>query len=172
MINHWKREPYHPNGALLVATAARRKRINARLDEGCTVEHLCGALDGAAYDDWLMGRSDRSNGKAYRDIDTILRDSAQVERLYDLNQQSVVVTNEADLVWARQFVQTHPQHKITLRLMAEKRAPRLWELAEMRRAADIASVTPARPWNRHNTVQPSAPPGVRPGWEMDDEVMP
>jgi hypothetical protein len=62
-------------------TTERINRIKARLKEGFTVEQLCQAIDGAANDDWLMGRDPKSRPGGYRDLKTVLRDAAQVERL-------------------------------------------------------------------------------------------
>lgn len=60
----------------------RRARIIARLRENKgDIGELCYAIDGAEKDDWLMGRDPKSNGRKYNDIETVLRDRAQVERL-------------------------------------------------------------------------------------------
>lgn len=65
-------------------TPERRKRIEARLKEDFSVADLCKAIDGALKDDWLMGRDPKSRKGGWRDIDTVLRDAAQVERLITL----------------------------------------------------------------------------------------
>jgi biotin operon repressor len=65
-------------------TEKRRSRINARLEDGRTVEELIEALEGAQHDDWLMGRRDGSPG--YEGIDTLLRDDDQVLRLIALGK--------------------------------------------------------------------------------------
>jgi hypothetical protein len=60
----------------------RQTRIITRLRENSgDVGELLYALDGAAKDDWLMGRDPQSNGKKYNDVHTIFRDREQVERL-------------------------------------------------------------------------------------------
>lgn len=60
----------------------RRSRIIARLRENSgDVGELLFAIDGAEKDDWLMGRDNKSGGKKYNDIETVLRDRAQVEKL-------------------------------------------------------------------------------------------
>lgn len=65
-----------------IATPERLRRIVARLKENDgDIGEILYALDGAFRDDWLMGRDPRSNGKKWDDVDTILRDRAQVERL-------------------------------------------------------------------------------------------
>ncbi|MFA4900888.1 MAG: hypothetical protein WC563_15325 [Brevundimonas sp.] len=65
-------------------TAGRLTRIRARLAEGFTGEQLRLAVTGSLEDDWLMGRTPGSRKGGYKDIDTVLRDAAQVERLIDL----------------------------------------------------------------------------------------
>jgi hypothetical protein len=81
VLEHWLAAPYHPRPRKI--TDARRRRVQARLAEGFTVDELCAAIDGAAKDAWLMG-TDAKSTKAFRDLDTILRDAAQVERLIEL----------------------------------------------------------------------------------------
>lgn len=172
VIEHWKRQPYHLDGSRLHATEPRRKRIAARLDEGFTVADLKLALSGAQFDDWLMGRAPRCNGKVFRDIDTILRDAAQVERLSDLAARSIAVTDTTDLQWAREFLVRAPKDPVTLRLRAERRPPRLWELDEMRRADAVLKVTPADgPRFGGHQVQRAALPGETPCWNPNAEVM-
>lgn len=63
---------------------ARRKRVKARLADGFTVDQLKRAIDGALRDDWIMGRREGSPKGGYRDVKTVLRDVAQVERLIEL----------------------------------------------------------------------------------------
>jgi hypothetical protein len=65
-------------------TEKRLARVKARLQEGFTAADLRKAIDGATKDDWLMGRDPKSNGRAWKDIETVLRDAAQVERLMEL----------------------------------------------------------------------------------------
>jgi hypothetical protein len=67
-----------------VLTPKRRKRIKARLGEGYTAGRLQAALRGALADRWLMGLDPKSP-RAYRDIETLLRDGSQVERLEALD---------------------------------------------------------------------------------------
>lgn len=80
VLEHWAGQGYHGRRPKL--TSDRRKRVVARMREGFTVEDLKLAVEGAELDDWLMGRKQGSPG--YRDIETLLRDAAQVERLRDL----------------------------------------------------------------------------------------
>ncbi|QDX29518.1 replication protein [Dickeya poaceiphila] len=80
VFSHWQAEHNHLTSKL---DQKRRKRINARLDEGFTVADLCKAISGAKYDSWLMGKN--PSNKRYDGIETILRDAAQVEKLRDLD---------------------------------------------------------------------------------------
>lgn len=75
---YWAAKLHHPQAIL---DSKREKRIVARLRE----THgdwglLCYAIDGAARDDYIMGRTDRNDAK-YDRISTILRDLEQVEHL-------------------------------------------------------------------------------------------
>lgn len=58
----------------------RERRLMARLEE-CQdkVSDLLWALDGGLKDDWVMGR-DRHSTRKYDDLETILRDRAQIEK--------------------------------------------------------------------------------------------
>lgn len=69
--------------------ARRRARIQARLREGYSVDVLCAALRGATADPWIMGLDPRSP-RAYRDLETLLRDGSQVERLAVLDGREMV----------------------------------------------------------------------------------
>ena len=80
VFSHWQTEHNHPTSKL---DPKRRKRINARLEEGFSVAELCKAISGAKYDPWLMGKN--PSNKRYDGIETILRDAAQVEKLRDLD---------------------------------------------------------------------------------------
>ena len=91
VLRHWAAESYHGRPPKL--TTKRRKRVSDRLREGFTVEDLKLACDGAAHDDWLMGRKQGSPG--YRDVETILRDAGQVERLRDLAMSNRRSSNRA-----------------------------------------------------------------------------
>ncbi|MBI0520784.1 phage replication protein [Pectobacterium parmentieri] len=80
VFSHWQAEHNHLTSKL---DQKRRKRINARLEEGFTVADLCKAISGAKYDAWLMGKN--PSNRRYDGIETILRDAAQVEKLRDLD---------------------------------------------------------------------------------------
>ena len=78
---YWRAVMAKPRAIL---DAKRARRIGERLEEnGGDVGELLYAIDGAAKDDWLMGRDPR-NAKVYNGIDTVLRDRAQIERLAEL----------------------------------------------------------------------------------------
>lgn len=62
-------------------TKQRLDRIRKRMADGFDADTLCAAILGALKDDWLMGRAHGARPGGWRDIDTILRDAAQVERL-------------------------------------------------------------------------------------------
>lgn len=62
--------------------AKRESRLVARLRENHdNLSELLYCVDGAARDDFLMGRSPRSEGRTYNGIEQIFRDRGQVERL-------------------------------------------------------------------------------------------
>jgi hypothetical protein len=65
-------------------TDKRKKRIRARLREGVPVATLKAAIRGALADPWSMGVAKNST-KAYRGIDTILRDADKVDQLAALD---------------------------------------------------------------------------------------
>lgn len=77
----WQEDTGH-RGAML--DRKRGKRIAARLREGFTPERLIKAITNRRNDPFLMGRNDA--GRTYDDIETLLRDAAQVERLERLTQ--------------------------------------------------------------------------------------
>lgn len=77
VFEHWKSAMGHPGSRL---GPDKERRIKARLKEGYSVEQLCGAIDGALRDEFLMGRDPKSPRK-YDGIETLLRDGSQVERL-------------------------------------------------------------------------------------------
>lgn len=99
---HWSRVVWANAHVAPKLTKERRTRIKARLAEGYTVADLCLALDGVRHDPWLMGTADGARPGGYRDVMTVLRDGAQVERLMGLAKQHAprerkVVVSEIDL---------------------------------------------------------------------------
>lgn len=95
VLTHWVSQPYHKGRVKL--TSDRRARVGARLDEGFSTDDLKLAIDGAALDPWLMGTAQNST-KAFKDVDTILRDAGQVERLREKGHE---VRRRRDLEAAR-----------------------------------------------------------------------
>lgn len=87
VLAHWASTLFAPHRQPKV-TPPRRRRVEARLAEGFTAADLCKAVDGAQRDDFLMGRHPKSAERGgYRDVETVLRDAAQVERLIGLAEQ-------------------------------------------------------------------------------------
>lgn len=68
-----------------VLNKTRIGKINARLNEGFSVEELKQAVDGAAKSDFYMGRGDFE--VVYNDITTIFRDDGQITRLIELSKK-------------------------------------------------------------------------------------
>lgn len=83
VFDAWQR--LHSNGRAKL-DEKRTARIRARLAQGFTVEDLERALKGATYDDWIMGRDEKST-RQYRELESILRDASKVERLIGLWQE-------------------------------------------------------------------------------------
>jgi hypothetical protein len=75
VFDHWKKVWDHPRAYL---DRKRRKRIEARLKE-FNVEQLCDAISGFKNSQWHCGTDPKGDGKTYDGIDTLLRDTAQVE---------------------------------------------------------------------------------------------
>jgi hypothetical protein len=76
----WQHALGHPHAKLdPKRTALIRKALKLH-----TPEQLEQAIRGALKDDWLMGTAPKSEGHKYDGIETILRDTAQIERLIDL----------------------------------------------------------------------------------------
>lgn len=100
---YWQATMNH-NGALLDPT--RERVIMARLRESNDdASELFYAIDGAAKDDWLMGRDPRSKGKRWDGIATLFRDREQVERL-------------AERCPGREYGEPHPRIDDFLRAVA------------------------------------------------------
>jgi hypothetical protein len=79
VFDAWREETDHPGAKL---DKKRTARIKARLAEGFTPERLVNAIQGRRYDSWLMGQG--KSPRVFDDIDTLLRDASQVERLEHL----------------------------------------------------------------------------------------
>lgn len=81
VFEDWQKIFGHPTAKL---DQKRALRIKARLKD-FSAEQLLQALKGAAKDDWTMGCAAKSTRK-YDQLETILRDTAQVERFIELEQ--------------------------------------------------------------------------------------
>jgi hypothetical protein len=81
VFNHW-REVFSKNGNTAL-DGTRKRKIQARLDEGLTVDELKRAIDGCAASDYHMkrGKSARRDGPVYDELRMILRDRPQVEKM-------------------------------------------------------------------------------------------
>lgn len=76
VFEHWRRVWGHPGAKL---DAKRRKRIEARLAE-FSAEQLCDAISGFRHSPWHCGTDPKGNGTVYDGLDTLLRDTEQVEK--------------------------------------------------------------------------------------------
>lgn len=79
VFGHWKQEHGHPRAKL---DHKRRSRISARLKD-FSADQLCQAITNAHNDPWLMGEDPKASRK-YDGLETLLRDTTQVERLLEL----------------------------------------------------------------------------------------
>lgn len=61
-----------------------RRAVVGRALASFSREQLFQAIDGVARSDWHMGRDPKTEGRSYRDLATIFRDAAQVEKFIDL----------------------------------------------------------------------------------------
>jgi hypothetical protein len=87
VLRHWQTAVERPGWAIEGrGSEKRRSRVAARLDEGLTVDELKAAADHVRNDPWLWGTKQDSPAGGYRDVQTVFRDRAQVERLRDLTQ--------------------------------------------------------------------------------------
>lgn len=88
VFDHWT-ATFGKNGATRL-DATRRRRIQARMNEGLTVADLCQAIDGCAASDYHMKRGRHANrdGIVYDELKMILRDRPQVEKLMAIAVES------------------------------------------------------------------------------------
>jgi hypothetical protein len=84
VFEDWKLDTGHHRSVL---DRKRGRRIVARLREGFTREQLVTAIRNRRNDPFLMGQND--TGRVWDEIDTLLRDAAQVERLLALTEPMV-----------------------------------------------------------------------------------
>ena len=76
VFKHWQAEWRHPDAKM---DDKRRKRIESRLKD-FTPEQLCSAISGFKHSPWHTGTDPKSNGTVYDGIETLLRDTEQVEK--------------------------------------------------------------------------------------------
>lgn len=79
VFEHWRTVLRHP-GAVL--TADRRRRIQARLREGRTVEELKEVVDGCAASAFHMGENDE--GRVYDSVELLFRNAGKVDTFRDI----------------------------------------------------------------------------------------
>ena len=77
---YWREMMSKTGRTVLDAKRSRRLRDRLLENDSDVAELLC-TVDGALKDDFLMGTSDRSDGRAYNGIEVVFRDRGQVERL-------------------------------------------------------------------------------------------
>lgn len=83
VFEHWKAQWGHPGAKL---DPKRRKRIEARL-KSFSPDELCEAISGFRNSPWHCGTDPKGNGTVYDALQTLLRDSEQVEKGIALNRQ-------------------------------------------------------------------------------------
>jgi hypothetical protein len=81
VFDAWQQDTGHHRAIL---DKKRGRKILQRLQEGFTPERLILAITHRRNDPWLMGKGD--SPRVYDDIETLLRDAAQVERLERLSE--------------------------------------------------------------------------------------
>lgn len=80
VFEFWRADTTKPKAKL---DMKRKARIQARLRDGFSVDELKQAIRNRRHDPWLMGEDPRSP-RVFDGLETLLRDTAQVERLRDL----------------------------------------------------------------------------------------
>ncbi len=88
IFSFWKDVMGKPNAKL---TKDRQAKINARLEEGYSVDELISAIEGCKSSEFHMGKNDGNT--PYNDIKTILRDGSQVEKFSEITSS----INERDM---------------------------------------------------------------------------
>lgn len=93
VLAHWQRT-HGPNIDVSGETQAgleRRRRVRKHLKAKISVEQMIAACDGALRDAYIMGRDPRAP-RAYRGVETILRDGTQIEKLAALRGGPIAST--------------------------------------------------------------------------------
>ncbi len=83
IFQHWQVIQQKPRARLDIA---RRKIIQARLNDGYSVADLQDAINGCYLDPFYQGDNDRN--KAFNDISLILRDAAHVDQFIETYEQA------------------------------------------------------------------------------------
>ena len=98
------------NSPKTVLTEKRKKKIEARLDQGYSVEDIKKAILNCSKSDYHMGKNDR--GTVYNDIELICREPEKLDRFISMNtpvqtkvNQPVLDNKNVNQAWANQ--QTH-----------------------------------------------------------------
>jgi hypothetical protein len=73
-----------------ILRGVRKRKIEARLKDGFTVDQLKKAIDGVIRSDFHMGRDKKTDGKTYIDFKTIFRDEEQVEKFIEMADKRVL----------------------------------------------------------------------------------
>ena len=81
VFNYWKQQMGKDNKSKL--TPERREKIQARLNDGYTLEDMTRAIDGCKASDFHMGREPQSQGRTYNDLTLIFRNGAKLEGFRD-----------------------------------------------------------------------------------------
>lgn len=79
VFQHWQQTLQHPQAKL---TEDRKRKVQARLREGFTVEQLKAAIDGCARSPFHMGENDQ--GQKHDDLELICRKGSQVEKFANM----------------------------------------------------------------------------------------
>lgn len=96
VFEHWQQVMGHPKAKL---SNDRRRKIQARLRDGMTVEDLKAAIDGCRASPHHMGEND--TGTVYDSIELIFRTTEKAEWFASLRQKGGKVTDPTDLAAAR-----------------------------------------------------------------------
>lgn len=75
VFSYWQTRLNHPTAKL---TAERKRKVQARLREGYSVEQIKQAIDGCASSPFHLGQND--NGQVYDDLELICRNGSKIEQ--------------------------------------------------------------------------------------------
>lgn len=113
IFEYWKQVMESPRSKI---DDKRTKAIKARLKD-YSVEYIKLAIDGCSLTDWNMGRSEKSNGKKYNDIELICRDNTHLDdfaKVAESSKKSNVVfkINKDSTVEFWSYIDQEWQHPI------------------------------------------------------------